>query len=87
MAFFNDRMETVSAAKMLRKQLPSEFWHKIIWFNSNCSESFKREKVEQLLKGEIWGLCATDSFGLVSFSVYLCIQVIDTLYRELAYQI
>ena len=74
-AFFNDRMETVNAAKMLRKRLPPEFRHKIVWFNSNNSESFKREKVEQLLRGEIWGLYATDSFGLVS----LCLSV-DTGY-------
>lgn len=73
MVFFNDQMETVNAVKMLQKRLPPEFCHKIIWFNFNSSEFFKREKVEQLLKGKIWSLCATDSFGLVSLTVYLLI--------------
>ena len=63
--FFDKKPDAVSAAKYLRKRLPYHLRHKIPWFHSDMTSDFRDEHVERLRKGEIWGLCATDSFGMV----------------------
>lgn len=64
--FFDDINDAVGAAMMLRNRLPPEHADKIVWFTSQMSETYKRDAVEMLLRGDIWGICATDSFGMVS---------------------
>lgn len=64
--FFNSIAESVNAGNMLRKRLPHHLRNKISWYNSDMSDEFKRDELECLRRGEIWGLCATDSFGMVS---------------------
>ena len=63
---FNSIAEAVDAAKFLRRRLPPEVRDYISWFHSDMSSTFKEDEVEWLRKGEIWGLCTTDAFGLVS---------------------
>lgn len=50
---------------MLRKRLPSTIRYKISWFHSEMTEEYREQELEKLRKGEIWGICATDSFGMV----------------------
>ncbi|THH15200.1 hypothetical protein EUX98_g9501 [Antrodiella citrinella] len=64
--FFDNRLETVRAGRYLHNCLPSEYRDKIVWLISDMSKEFKEQQVEKLKKGELWGLCATDSFGMVS---------------------
>lgn len=68
--FFDDIKEAVEATRVLRRRLPPEHAEKIMWFHSEMSESYKREMVEKLKQGEIWGICATDSFGMVSILLH-----------------
>jgi ATP-dependent DNA helicase RecQ len=63
--FFDSIADAVEAAKFLRGRLPLEYRHKIKWFNSEMSSEFKETESEALKSGKIWGLCCTDSFGMV----------------------
>lgn len=63
--FFNSIVEAVHAAKYLRNRLPPHLRYLIKWFHADMSEQYKDTTLERLRKGEIWGICATDSFGLV----------------------
>lgn len=67
LVFFDDIKESIAAVKALRARLPKRYRRKIVWFNSNNTPKF-REKVLEDFKGKglYYGLCCTDSFGLVS---------------------
>lgn len=75
--FFDSIAESVAAGEYLRSRLPPEYREKICWFHSDMTAEFRAEQTEKLHKGEIWGICATDSFGMVcpssdcSLSIYL----------------
>ncbi|ETW78200.1 hypothetical protein HETIRDRAFT_429262 [Heterobasidion irregulare TC 32-1] len=56
-------LNSVAAAKSLRKQLPKSHGNKIKWFNANMSSQFCKEEVAAFRDGDTWGLCCTDSFG------------------------
>ncbi|KAJ3553995.1 hypothetical protein NM688_g3330 [Phlebia brevispora] len=62
--FFDSISDAVNAGRFLRKRLPPEYRHKIKWFHSDMSSRYKETAVEDLREGRIWGLCATDSFGM-----------------------
>lgn len=64
--FFDNITTSVAAAKYLQSRLPLEFRHVINWFNSDCSPELREELMEELRTGKIWGLCCTDSCGMVS---------------------
>lgn len=57
--------EVVAIARFLRRRLPYHMRHKIKWFHSEMSVPYKEKAVRDLREGTIWGLCATDSFGMV----------------------
>lgn len=60
--FFDNKTETASAGSYLRSKLPMDERDKIIWFMSDMSAGLKQDGVaDQLL-----GICATDSFRMVS---------------------
>ncbi|KIL55116.1 hypothetical protein M378DRAFT_91381 [Amanita muscaria Koide BX008] len=62
--FFDDINESIAACESLRGRVPPANRDKINWFNSDMSDEFKEEEAERLLKGDSWGLCTTDSFGM-----------------------
>lgn len=66
--FFDDKNDAIGAADYLRSRLPLDQRHQIIWFMSDMSREFKDDGVEALAAGKIWGICSTDSFGMVSES-------------------
>ena len=67
--FFDSIQDSISAAIYLRRRLPPEFRKKIKWFNSNMTTTYKEDELSNIVSGETWGLCTTDSFGMVSFDV------------------
>ncbi|KAG2140002.1 hypothetical protein BD769DRAFT_1350390 [Suillus cothurnatus] len=62
--FFDDIQDSIAAAKTIQKRLPSVLHHKIKWFNSDMTTSFKEDEVDCLISGETWGLCTTELFGM-----------------------
>lgn len=66
--FFDNKNEATAAGDYLRSQLPLDQRHRVIWFMSDMSREFKDNGVEGLASGEIWGICSTDSFGMVGES-------------------
>jgi superfamily II DNA helicase RecQ len=64
--FFDTTTEAEEAALALRELLPEEDRDKIVWFHAKMSNEFRQEQVEKLKKGELWGICTTEAFGLVS---------------------
>lgn len=64
--FFDKISESVAAGLFLRARLPLDLRDKIKWFHSNMSQRFKEDEVKNLQSRGTWGICATDSFGMVS---------------------
>ena len=66
--FFDDISKSVAAAKFLRSRLPPTFQDKlyIVWFNADMTAEFHEVHTTHLREGTIFGLCCTDSFGMVS---------------------
>ena len=65
--FFDSIPESVSAGRYLRSLLPQEYEDCIMWFNSEMSDRFKTQQTSKFSKGKVWGLMATDSFGMVNY--------------------
>jgi superfamily II DNA helicase RecQ len=63
--FFDDRKEAERACKYLRAQFPPSLRDKIRWFHSVMTDKTRQDDVEAMRKGENWGFCSTDSFGMV----------------------
>jgi len=64
--FFDNKTEATSAGRYLRRRLPIDQRNKIIWFMADMSAGFKEAGVADLASGKLLGICATDSFGMVS---------------------
>ncbi|KAK7682120.1 hypothetical protein QCA50_014706 [Cerrena zonata] len=62
--FFDSTKETQDAVDFLQSCLPAPLREKIKWFHSTMTPQYREEEFEALRKGEIWGLCVTDAFGL-----------------------
>lgn len=67
--FFDSIAESISAAKFLRGRLPFDRRHLIKWFNADMSSEFRDEELDNMKRGDTWGLTCTDSFGMVSATV------------------
>lgn len=63
--FFDDITESIAVAKFLRERLPHDLRHMVKWFNADMSPEFREDESEKLKEGVTWGLCCTDSFGMV----------------------
>jgi superfamily II DNA helicase RecQ len=72
--FFDNISESVEAGRYLCSLLPMEYRSCVQWFNSEMSDRFKVEETLKFINNEVWGLLATDSFGMVSVLHirYLC---------------
>ncbi|EKM56792.1 uncharacterized protein PHACADRAFT_56231, partial [Phanerochaete carnosa HHB-10118-sp] len=91
-AFFDNINEAVGAGTFLHQRLPLEHHNKILWFHSNITKKFKAEAFKKLRTGEIWGLCATDSFRMgvdlpnITFIVQWCTKCdLITLWQRLGH--
>ena len=63
--FFDNMKEAESAAKHLRGLLPDILKEKVVWFHSVMTQEFREGNTDAFRDSDIWGLCATDSFGMV----------------------
>jgi ATP-dependent DNA helicase RecQ len=67
--FFDNITESLAAAKYLRSLVPPAFRDKIKWFNSEMSPEFRAEESDKFNEGQNFGLCCTESFGMVRFKI------------------
>jgi superfamily II DNA helicase RecQ len=73
LVFFDNTKEAEAAIRYLRSRLPSSLWEKIKWFHSTMTPWYREEEFEAFKTSELWGLCVTDAFGMVSsFGKGLC---------------
>ena len=87
--FFDDISDAVEACQSLQARLPRAFRDKIKWFNSEMSNKFRDDELAVLrqLGGELWGLCTTDSFGMVCKTFTASVQYDNNVNREWTYPI
>jgi superfamily II DNA helicase RecQ len=71
LVFFDNTKESERACKYLRSRLPRSLWDKVRWFHSTMTQQYREEQVEAMRKGNVWGLCCTDAFGMVRSPFYL----------------
>jgi ATP-dependent DNA helicase RecQ len=64
--FFDDTKQAERATHYLRSLLPENLALKIRYFHATMTQSFRKDKTEDLRLGNAWGICATDAFGMVS---------------------
>ncbi|KAK2464056.1 hypothetical protein APHAL10511_003926 [Amanita phalloides] len=64
LVFFDSISESVEAGHYLCSLLPPEHRPCIQWFNSEMSDCFKIDETLRFANNEVWGLLATDSFGM-----------------------
>lgn len=69
--FFDNITQAQDAAKYLRAKLPAEYRNKIKWFHSVMTDGFRADEVQNMIDSNVWGLCVTDSFGMVSVLKYI----------------
>ena len=63
---FDSIPEAEGACEYLQSKLPIEIRYKIKWFHSRMTDKFRADEIVNFMNGDTWGLCASDSFGLVS---------------------
>jgi superfamily II DNA helicase RecQ len=80
--FFNSIREAEDAANHLRSQLPIDLQNKVVWFHSHMSSKHREETLEAFRRGEIWGLCVTDAFGMVGSLAVILKTGINTAYLQ-----
>ena len=66
--FFDSISESVEASNYLKSLLPIDLQNKINWFHPEMLNTFKTEELDRFMKGDTWGLCVMDSFGMVSWA-------------------
>ncbi|KIK74210.1 hypothetical protein PAXRUDRAFT_176393, partial [Paxillus rubicundulus Ve08.2h10] len=71
LTLFNDIQDAINAAQYLCKHRPPEMRDKIKWFNSDMTMTYKETELKNLVLGKTFGLCTTDSFGMVSKDIIL----------------
>ena len=76
LVFFDNTKEAEWACKYLQTLLPQSLWHKIRWFHLTMTQYFREDQVEAMKRGDVWGLCCTDAFGMVG-SPFTCWVPLD----------
>jgi len=64
--FFDSKNEAASAGRHLRRLLPIDQRHQVIWYMADMSTSFKEKAIADLASGKIRGILTTDVYGMVS---------------------
>lgn len=67
---FDSIDECVKAGRHLRWRLPLELRDFIKWHHSDMTPEFRVESLDELLKGNIIGFCATETLDMVSLLCY-----------------
>lgn len=66
LVFFDNIEDLIAATECLQSCLPCDLKLKVMWFNSRMMSVFREESLKAFSSGELYGLCCTDSFGMVS---------------------
>lgn len=66
LVFFDNIEDLIAATECLQSCLPCDSKLKVMWFNSRMMSVFREESLKAFSSGELYGLCCTDSFGMVS---------------------
>ena len=69
--FFDSSKEAEAAVRHLRNRLPEALRGKIKHFHSVMSPEYHSDEYEALRKGDLFGLCVTDSSGMVCMHIAL----------------
>ncbi|KDQ05810.1 hypothetical protein BOTBODRAFT_122245, partial [Botryobasidium botryosum FD-172 SS1] len=64
MLFMNSKALCEAAAKMLHERLPRSLCHQVVWVHADMSREFNRRMLEALRRGDIYGVCCTDTAGM-----------------------
>ncbi|KAI0674174.1 P-loop containing nucleoside triphosphate hydrolase protein [Trametes maxima] len=64
LVFFDNIEESIQAADVLRRRLPSVSRYQVLCFNSDTTASLREQVTAEYMSGELWGLYCTDSFGM-----------------------
>ena len=84
--FFDSIAESIAVAKFLRDRLPLKLRWMIKWFNADMSPEFRDAEAANLKNGVTWGLCCSESFGMVRILTnLLCINLLIKSCRALTY--
>jgi len=70
--FFDDISDSVAAVNFLNSRLPPPLQNKLrfVWFNADMTPEFHEQYTEYLRASDgVFGLCCTDSFGMVVLHV------------------
>ncbi|KIK79866.1 hypothetical protein PAXRUDRAFT_95528, partial [Paxillus rubicundulus Ve08.2h10] len=62
--FFDDIQDAINVVTYLCRRLPMEYQDKVKWFNSDMTTTYKEDELNNIVSGQTWGLCTTDSFGM-----------------------
>ncbi|KAG1726521.1 uncharacterized protein EDB91DRAFT_1229044 [Suillus paluster] len=62
--FFDSIPDAINATLYLHKHLPTNMQDKIKWFNADMTGGYKDAELTNLILGDTWGYCTTDSFGM-----------------------
>ncbi|KAF4563156.1 hypothetical protein EYR40_007131 [Pleurotus pulmonarius] len=65
--FFDNTKEAEAARDALRKRLSSENQMRVKHFHSTMTQEYREEELANFRRGDIWGICSTDAFGMASF--------------------
>ena len=71
LVFFDNTKEAERACRYIWSRLPKSLWDMVKWFHSTMTQQYREETVEAMRKGEVWGLCCTDAFGMVGSPISL----------------
>ena len=64
--FFDSTKQAEAACRWLRKRLPASLRKMLVYFHSTMTQDYREDTVEELRTGIVFGMTATDSFGMVS---------------------
>lgn len=67
MAFVNRRRDAEDCVDRLWELAP-ELKEKVTYFHSGMSPEFRKDRIQKLRSGELWGIICTDAAGMVSYS-------------------
>ncbi len=65
LVYCNSCLDTIQTAKFLWSHLPWDSWDGVVWYHSGMSDASKKEVKEKFKSGQIWGICCTDTCGMV----------------------
>jgi superfamily II DNA/RNA helicase len=73
--FFDNTKKAERATKYLRHRLPLSLQENIKYFHSTMTTHYQEDELDALRDSRTWGLCATDSFGMVCDFRHSCFSL------------